>query len=425
MILSHRFEPSSVDPQLLVDRKPDVDFLVEPLGAYLRDPQHQGVRCCVTGDKGCGKSILTRAALWRLRQEFSDRTLFLDVNCRERRAAKRVFQDIATKTVDALEGLRRATVEVPPELFATAQMLARITGWDTVARKDVYERLVVFKSDAELRGESALLGVLKSKGGISFERAEKTASELAGEIKFDDQLVREMVTALFRDLRRSGLEVIVYLDNLDELRHQYHTAEEREVVRRDVEELLLLQEAPIALVVNARTYFSSILSREIRYTKVLERLPDEEMLRALKVRLEQEPDEVKAKVREKALREELDKLVRVAPTPLALLQWFTFLFDGGYLGTGRLREGLDAYLRTSYTTLRRPVLDAVAALFEHDPSTAMSQEDLLAAIPRQNQAVFKQLEDTQAILPVDFWNPIEFTLDPTLAFLVAARTGKL
>jgi hypothetical protein len=34
-----------------------------------------------------------------------------------------------------------------------------------------------------------------------------------------------------------------------------------------------------------------------------------------------------------------------------------------------------------------------------------------------NEAVLNQLQDRQAILPVDFWNPVEFTLDPELTFL--------
>jgi Cdc6-like AAA superfamily ATPase len=415
MFLRH-FDPSAVNPLLLVNRKRDFDWIVERLSAYLRDPgPHDGLGFCVSGDKGSGKSILTRSAIRALRKDFSDRALFLEINCREGHSAKAVFGVIASAIVEGLDGLRSAGLKVSRELLANAQILATITGFDEAELKVVHEHLEQHKLALGLTGARALLDVLNISFGISLERSSKTVKELAGKVRFDERRLGKAVAALFRDIREAGIDVVLYLDNLDELRHTYRTAEERERVRLDVDALLLLREAPIGLVVNVRTYFSGILPREIVNRRVLRRMNDGELLEILKIRLDGELEEVKTHFGVAAFRAEAEKLAGIAPTPLALLQWFKFLFEEERIAPGEMKAGLEDYLATNYTRLRAEVLEKVAAAFE-DLNTPLSRAAVLAACGN-NEAVLNQLQDRQAILPGDFWNPVEFTLDPELSFL--------
>jgi hypothetical protein len=415
MFLRH-FDPSAVNARLLVNRKQDFDWIVQRLSTYLKDPgPHDGLGFCVMGEKGSGKTILTRAAIRKLREDFSDRTVFLEVNCRELRSAKAVFAAIAVATVESLHSLRQASAKVPNELLASAQILATITRFDEAELKVVHEHIEQYKIAVGLQGQRALLDALNVSFGISLERSEKTVRQLNGRVLFDEQRLCKAVCALFRDIREAGFEIVLYLDNLDELRHTYRTAEERERVRLDVEALLLVREAPIGLVVNVRTYFSGILPREITNRRVLRRMSDADLLQTVEQRLNGELADVKASFGEAALKAELQKLARVAPTPLALLQWFKFLFEEELIAPGRLNDGLDQYLETSYTSVRRETLKKVAEAFD-EPTSPLPRAALLAACGN-NEAVLNQLQDRQAILPVDFWNPVEFTLDPELSFL--------
>jgi hypothetical protein len=415
MFLRH-FDPSAVNPLLLVNRKQDFDWIVERLSTYLKDPgPHDGLGFCVTGEKGSGKTILTRAAIRKLRESFSDRTVFLDVNCRELRSAKAVFAAIALATVESLNDLRKASARVPNELFASAQILVTITGFDDTELKVVHEHIQQFKVAMGLQGKRALLEALNVSFGISLERSEKTAKELIGKVRFDEHRVCKVVCALFRDIREAGFDIVLYLDNLDELRHTYRTPEERERVRLDVEALLLVREAPIGLVVNVRTYFSGILPREITNRRVLRRMSDADLLQTVVQRVDGELSEVKARFGEAPFKAEAQKLSRIAPTPLALLQWFKFLFEEELIAPGQMKDGLDQYLEINYTSLRRDTLRKVVEAFD-EPTSPLPRATLLAACGN-NEAVLNQLQDRQAILPVDFWNPLEFTLDPELSFL--------
>jgi hypothetical protein len=71
-----RFKPSAIDPLYLVNRQVDLDWLVGAISTYLSDPDPRArgpLSFCVLGEKGVGKTILTKAALWKLRGQFSDR----------------------------------------------------------------------------------------------------------------------------------------------------------------------------------------------------------------------------------------------------------------------------------------------------------------------------------------------------------------
>ncbi len=95
MLLSG-FDPDDVDSDFLVNREDDVRWLDEGLSAYLKDDRvSAGRSICVLGEKGAGKSILTRAAIRRAEAQFSQDTLILKVDCRARRNPRDVFRSIA------------------------------------------------------------------------------------------------------------------------------------------------------------------------------------------------------------------------------------------------------------------------------------------------------------------------------------------
>ena len=107
-------------------------------------------------------------------------------------------------------------------------------------------------------------------------------------------------------------------------------------------------------------------------------------------------------------------------TPLAFLFWVHHLCEWDFLTPAKLDEGLDQYLWQRFATVPLAVVRAVVPVFSPNPNTPTDRAKVLEACGG-NEAVLKQLQDRQVILPVDFWHPTQFTLDPELWFLHPSR----
>ncbi len=80
------------------------------------------------------------------------------------------------------------------------------------------------------------------------------------------------------------------------------------------------------------------------------------------------------------------------------------------------------FLQTDYATVPLATLKRVVSAFS-DLTVPVLRETLVSTCG--SETVMRQLEDLQIVLPCDFWNPIEFTLDPNLAFLHASNQALL
>ena len=71
---------------------------------------------------------------------------------------------------------------------------------------------------------------------------------------------------------------------------------------------------------------------------------------------------------------------------------------------------------TNYSTLRAEGPREGRRRVRGSEGPLLARAAVLAA-SGNNEAVLNHLQHRHAILPVDFWNPVEFTLDPELSFL--------
>ena len=419
------FDPSDVDPLLLYNRDEDQRWLTDRLNRYLETERRTDNRLalCLIGEKGVGKSILTRRVLRDLRERFSGSTLFLHADCRRLRGRREVYAAVAQLVVDELLSLRSVGVTVPDALLANAQVLAALTNFTDARLSVVHEHLQQFRVATELKSGGHLLKYLDGNFGISLVRELKSIQNLTGSVQFDEHRLCRMLAAFFRDLRELHLNVVLYLDNIDELRHEYADATARERVRIDAEGILALSEAPIGLLLNMRTYYRGVLPREISDLRNLRRLSGTDLENIARLRLERHLAS-RSKSEQEDARRWLDlpetksviaKLAAMARTPLAFLKWFKFLAEEEALTSDSLATGFDRYLETYYSTLPRQTLRDVAHAFAL-LDTPVSR-DAIAAACNKNEAVVALLQDRQAILPRDFWSPTEFSLDPELHFL--------
>ncbi len=413
-----RFEPSAIDPLFLVNRASDLEWLVGAISDYLVDPDtaaRRSLTFCILGDKGVGKTILTRAALHQARVKFSDRAIFVEADCRDFRTAKEAIGAIARNVVAQLDDLRLTrTAAVSNELMSTAQALVAIARFEDVELKVVHQHLEQFKAATALKGKHSLLKLLTLDFQISQDLSISTSRELSGMVRFDEVGLCRALKALFEDIRANDIDVVLYLDNMDELSHHYRTVEDMQKVRRDTEVLLLLHEAPIIFIVNMRTYYSGILPREITNRRNLGPLPERELGAILVKRLERDSrEEIKNAVAAPALQKAVAKISAIAPTPLAFLTWFKVLFEADALAEDKLSSGVTSFLESYYSTLPVAVWRRVVGAFS-DPKSAINREALLRACDG-NEAEVNQVIDRQGVLPKDFWDPATYyTLDPEL-----------
>lgn len=414
------FNPSAVEPGLLHNRKNELAWLVDPISTYLRDADRdvrRSLSFCVTGEKGVGKTILTKAALQRVRRDFSGSAIFVEADCRLLHAAKDVIDSLARSVVYQLEEYRSAfPKEVPGELMATAMILNTLTRFDEIDLKEVHQHVVQFKAAASLKGDHVFLKALKLDFGIEVNRSSSVSRELTGKVRFDELRLCKLLAALFEEIRRAGINVVVYIDNMDEIHHHYLKEGEREKARHETTTLLQLREAPIIFIVAMRTYYRGVLPREMTNRCNLRRLTEEEHHGILQKRLEQVPLDVQKAAEDSGVKKTVARLAKGAPTPLAFLTWFKDLFERGALTDEKLDEGITEFLGTYYSWLPPEVWRKVVPRF-NDRNGVISRDELLAACDNSD-GLLRLIVERQGVLPIDFWDPnTYYTLDPELHLL--------
>ncbi len=411
------FEPSAVDPSLLHNRQNELAWLVDPISTYLRDSARvtrRSLSFCVTGEKGVGKTILTKAALQEVRNRFSEHAIFVEADCRLLHTAKDVIDALARSVVFQLEEYRsKYPKDVPSELMDTAQILNTLTRFDEIEMKEAHQHVLQFKAAASLKGDHIFLKALKLDFGIEVTRSINVSRDLTGKVRFDELRLCKLLAALFEEIRRAGIEVVVFVDNMDEIHHEYLKEGEREKARHETTTLLQLRDAPIIFVVAMRTYYKGILPREMTNRCNLRRLNEHELHGILQKRLKQVQSDAQKAAEHPSLKKTVARLAKCAPTPLAFLTWFKYLFERGALSTETLDDGITEFLETYYAWLPANVWRKVVPRFA-DRNGVISREELLAACDN-NEGLLRLVVQRQGVLPIDFWDPTTYyTLDPEL-----------
>ncbi|MFH1465776.1 MAG: AAA family ATPase [Pseudomonadota bacterium] len=415
------FDPFDMNPWLLCDRDGEREGLKGALSAWLQascDGSVGGQTWAITGGKGVGKSILTRAILRDLKEAHSAGVLFATVDCRRARSWREVLALVAAELVRELGDLQRVGLALPPGALDTARVVSTLSALDAAQLKEAHERVRQFKAAASMGG--AVHKLLSAEFDISVERSEREIRALEGAVTFDEHRLGRLIEALFRDLRSASLACVLYLDNVDELDHDYHDAEARRRVRREVEGILKLRDAPVGLVLNLRSYFMGVLPREANAPIPLRSLPAAELVAILERRLSAERPEIRVVFESDATKAAVALLAERAPSPLVFLQVVRELAQDGSLEETKLAVGLRRLVAAIFTPVADRDLQAALGAFPR-PDAEIPRADLLGACG--SEAVLRQLEDCQVVLPKDFWNPNHYTLDPLLQ-LVHPRAGR-
>lgn len=410
-----RLDSRDVDPELFVNRSAEVEGLEKALAGYLEAADVRVGRAIrVTGMKGSGKTIFARHVLRELKKKHGASTLFVEVDCRRCPDSRAVFAAIAMNVVKELFNLKRALAPIKDELIATAQVLSTITGFSTVELKVVHEHVTQYKAAAELSGQAAFYTTLKTAFNVSVERSKKHYEGLTGSVQFNEYKLCMLLRDFFGDLREQGLNVVLFVDNIDELHHNYRDPAQREYARQQAEWVLELKQAPIALLACMRTYFSDI-ARDIGNKMTLPPLPANVLLGILERRIKDETPSTREGFKGVETKNLADKLAHLAPTPLAYLDWFKVLCEQDAFDQPRREKAIERYVRAEYASTPFEVIQRVAHAYPA-PDRELDEAALLEACG-SSKGDLAAIQDHQVVLPNDFWNPTRFTLDPSLYLL--------
>lgn len=415
------FNAFEVDPGLFLNREAECEWLSQSVLAWLARSTDKEARqsWCVHGPKGSGKTIFARKVLRDIQSQAPQHltnTLFIEADCRRLNSSRAVYNAVATEIVMALGRLIDARVRVPEELMGLGQAILALTRLEgNVEAQVAREHLVRFEASFLGKLSSTIRLVLERTFGLKVEGSRKDTQTLKGTLRFDDAGLCNLLKAYFATLREAGLRTLLFVDNVDELQHEFDTADVRTRVRAQTELVLDLADAPIGMLVCMRSYFSSV-ARSIPKRK-LAPLDGPHLLKILDKRVAREAKEVAALAQRPEVRAMAQWLSERAPTPLAYLQWFQNLAEReAWEGEAR-RRAVREVIESEYANVPYDVIQKVVSLYERVDGE-VGRERVASACDANDFAV---LQDRQVILPNDFWSPSRFTLDPLLHILHPSR----
>lgn len=414
------FNAFETDPGLFLNREAEREWLLKSIQAWLARASDDGRQSwCVHGPKGSGKTIFARKVLEDVKATSTKHlssTLFVEVDCRRRNSSREVYKHIAFECVRALDELKSAKVKVPDALLDMGRAFRAIASLEgNVETQVARETLVRFSASLGGKTTSALSKALEGTFGLTFEATQKTTHSLKAVLRFDDAWLCLALSAYFRDLRSAGYRVLLFVDNIDELQHEYDTDAIRRKVREQADWVLELAEAPIGMLVCMRGYFSTIA--RTTHKRALAPLGGNHLVGILEKRTTREAAELKKRFEEPGVNALKHWLADRAPTPLAYLQWFQNLAEREAWDSKARKAAIEEVIRSEYANVPFDLIERVVGLYERVDSE-VARDKILEACER-NESEFAVLQDRQVVLPNDFWSPTRFTLDPFLQVLRA------
>jgi Cdc6-like AAA superfamily ATPase len=424
----HHFDPRDTSPDLLINRSEELETLEEAFTSYFDEigslrlgPDAQCVRS-LTGEKGCGKSILAAKLVKKLRKKYSADTLFVAVDCRGIGGVRGVLGSIASGLVSEIAEIAEIA-EIEPAIRALAWILSTVTHVDTASIKNLNQQILQHKSafKSALKGQGSLkaLKTLSAEFDISFERTETEIKTLQAEttVTFDTDRLLNLTLNVFEAIRKANYRVFLLIDNLDELQHEYGTEEELTATAKTINRILRLCEAPIAMLFCMRSYFfHGQVSRVLTQPRVqLKRLSAEDHGAIVADRVAREREVVRNLFQTDDARNMVAELAERAATPFALLSWIQFVAQsrGGF--SVPVAVHAKDWRDDRFVDFATAIEDTLK-LFGEKGTGSVGRKELLKALGDDEDAL-RYLTTTELVLPRNLWDPTHFVLDPSAAWI--------
>lgn len=308
--------PNTTEPEYLVDRDDEQHMMLAIFEDYLNQwkTQHstglRDARILVTGDRGVGKSILTRAVLKSLGDRNPKTVVPIYVDSRN----LRLRQSLVQMAKDLVGRLRPLATGHREEVLPLLDQLELLTKGDRVSQAKVNEIATKYGSKAK----AGIDAVVKLGSEFTWEQTRHVGTTTGVEADVTEDLLRSALTALlgFMAEQRYPWMVVVFYDNLDQMLADHGDDDVLAVFRRT------LEIGPCLAIVHIRTEaFVDDLGREITEKFEVGPLGLGELIEVLERRLMFAPPEVKKALAQPANREALNRLASCTGNVLTFLRW--------------------------------------------------------------------------------------------------------
>ncbi|MFQ6073415.1 MAG: P-loop NTPase fold protein [Methanosarcinales archaeon] len=228
--------PTSINPELFINRKEDYLSLKNMLKNFLEYPKLEDRRLLVQGDRGNGKSILAAKVLKDLKQEID--FMLIKVDGRENADSEELLRNICEKLCDELEAItKEETVLLEVGYIRKIYSVNKITMADA--------KIIAQSLEGTIKTGIGLFNIFSFASAIKGGETDTTSRTESLEITIDSTFLRKLLeTVLSKIVDKEGKEILLFIDNLDQIRS---TKQIDEFVR----EILKLKKFPIVVTLRS------------------------------------------------------------------------------------------------------------------------------------------------------------------------------
>lgn len=404
------------DLKLFANRAVDRQDLIDTLESYLSPGGPGECRIMIRGDRGVGKSLLTRAAV----QEIVDRHGPLKVVVDAAQTGhgpdafmKQLCQDLA----------REITENVPeshPDIRKSAEILWRLSRISKISVKEARQWSQALQITATLTSKfldryQLQVGLTR---GTQRTRTVEESYEQPVDVGFLGGLLQDLILDCRAGREGSPLSVLLFLDNLDQVGYG-ELQEDVERVSNLARQLLGIRGAVI--VANLRSEFvSADLRKSYSVEKRIEGMQPAHLREIAQQRMRMCSADRQDRLKAAGFETIVEQLSHFTTNAWSFLSWLAFLdqerLDFTPADTRALRETLLRFALRRHAHLQKDELEHVGAVYRHSPNAYQTQSELDRAGIQEE--LLKRAVRCGALIPDLLLQPDRYTLSPVLHFLV-------
>lgn len=204
-------KPKSVDTKLIVNREAEIKDLAKRLTQFREEGQREA-HLLVTGARGVGKSIFTRAVLARL--ETADPAAFVSVVVDSRGAAFRPF--LNTLARDLVAALRRKGLVDRAALAKWLDQLELLANSTQIRTSQIQGKNNRYGVDATVGADL----LVKLSGRFAWEESRNSNVGFETTVTVTDTILHDAINATLVRLTEADCPwfVVLFLDDLDQIK---------------------------------------------------------------------------------------------------------------------------------------------------------------------------------------------------------------
>lgn len=413
------FRPEAYDSlELFADRQNDLQDLIATIDGFVQGPGAEG-RILLHGARGLGKSMLARRALHTICERRRG-LLYAEADCaRLSTGPEAVLRQIARSLTAAVEQRPSSGRDV----LHAAQILSRIAISTKVKAKEV--RTWQQNLKIGVSATSKLLNTVAFEFGLARAAGKSREVEETFERNVDTTFLGELLADFLTDCRREDLEVLLFVDNLDQAAYAERQEEVRQVM--DLARLLLTLRHAVVVMTLRQEFVSRDLPKYESLTMALPGMDPAGLRMVAERRMDEASPQRQQALKEAGFETLIEYLSGWTDNPWGFLKSLAALdferVDLRGATAPQLRQALLDHAGKVFPRLRSEELASLGAAFRGAPAGFRARHELEAA--GISDELRERAAGVYALIPDWILDPApqRYQLAPQLHFLAVSNAG--